>query len=152
MPRENQLGTKVLAELLPGRPRRNHVISLLTVGDDGYPNVCLLSPYQVVAIDAQSVLFAVYGESKTSANLERRGNATLLLFLPPAAYCVKGDVEPVSESPSLGSVFRMKVVLAKRDYYSRAPITSTVTFEKENVLPDYSRVFHGLAEVARKMA
>ena len=152
MTKENQLGTKVLAELRPRRPRRNLVICLLTTGEDGYPNVCLLSPYQVVAVDGKSVLLAVYEGSRTSANLERRRSATLLLFLPPAAYYIKGDAELVSRSPSLGNFFRMKVARVTRDYYSRAPITSSVTFREKGVLQDYSRVFEGLAEAARRMA
>ena len=103
-----------------------------------------------MAADGGSVLLAVYEGSRTSANLERCKSATLLLFLPPAAHYVKGDAELVSRSSTLGNVFRMKVVSATKDYYSRAPITSTVTFEEENVLPDYSRVFRGLSDAARK--
>ncbi len=152
MENKNLLGAKVLSELLPSRPRRNLVVSLLTTGADGYPNVCLLSPYQVVAVDERSVLLAVYEGSKTSTNLERRRSTTLLLFLPPAAHYIRGIAQLVSKSPALGSVFHMKVSRVTRDYYGRAPITSTVTFETENVLSDYSRVFNGLVEVAQNMA
>jgi hypothetical protein len=146
------LGTRVLAELLPRRPRHNLVVSLLTIGEDGYPNVCLLSPYQVVAKDDQTILLAVYEGSKTSANLAKRRSATLVLFLPPAAYYIKGNVETVSpKSPVPGNVFhKMRVTRATKDYYRRAPVTSTVTFEEGNVLADYSRVFQGLVEAANQ--
>ena len=151
MLKKNLLGTKVLAELLPHRPRRNIVISLLTVSEDRYPNVCLLSPYQVVAKDGQTIFLAVYEGSRTSANLAKHKGATLILFLPPAAYYVKGVVEPVSSNPSVwGNIFRMGVTRVTRDYYRRAPITSTVTFEEANVLSDYSRVFRDLVEAARQ--
>jgi hypothetical protein len=147
--KENLIGKKVLAELLPRRPRRNLVVSLLTVGDDGYPNVCLLSPYQVVAKDERTIFLAVYEGSKTSANLAKRKEATLVLFLPPAAYYIKGDVEPTSKSPVQGNDFHvLKVTGTTRDYYQKAPITSAVKFEQKNVLPYYSRVFRALAQAA----
>ena len=145
------LGARVMDAIASGRPRRNLVITLLTTGEDGYPNVCLLSPYQVVSVDGRSILLAVYEGSKTSANLERHKSATLLLFLPPAAHYVKGDVELVGSS-ELGNFFRLKVTGVTRDYYSRAPIRSTVTFEEKNVLPDYVRVFRGLVEMANRKA
>lgn len=142
------LGKKVLAELLPRRPRRNLVISLLTVGEDGCPNVCLLSPYQVVARDGRTIFLAVYEGSRTSANLAERRNATLVIFLPPAAYYIKGDTEPVESSAEGNDFHVLKVTRATRDYYQRAPITSTVRFEERNVLPDYSRVFRALVQAA----
>ena len=144
------LGKKVLAELLPRRPRRNLVVSLLTVGDDGYPNVCLLSPYQVVARDGRTVFLAVYGGSKTSANLAKRRNATLVLFLPPAAHYLKGEATPVESSVEGNDFYVLKLNRATRDYYQRAPITSTVKFEERNVLPDYSLVFRALVEAAAR--
>ena len=147
------LGAKVLAVLRPGMPRRNLVVSLLTVGEDGYPNVCLLSPFQLVAKDRSTILIAVYEGSRTLVNLARRKSATLVVFLPPAAYYIKGTVAPVSQwrgSPDTpGNVLcSMRVKKVTRDYYGRAPITSAATFEEREVLSDYSRVYQGLTKAA----
>ena len=150
------LGKKVLGVLRPGRSRRNIVVSLLTVGGDGYPNVCLLSPFQVLASSEKSLLFAVYEGSKTLANLREHKNPTLVLFLPPAAYYIKGDVERVSQQASAGLsgnvLFRMRVTRVTRDYYTKAPITSSAAFEESGVLSDYSRVYQGLVESANRLA
>jgi hypothetical protein len=154
--KESLLGRKVLKELLPRRPRRNLVIILLTVGEDGYPNVCLLSPFQVVAKDKQTIYLAVYEGSKTLANLEKCRNATLVLFIPPAAYYIKGEVKRLHQprmSFVQGNIYhRLNVKRVIRDYYRRAPIMSTVTFEQENVLSDYSRVYQSLIETAQATA
>ena len=143
--------------LAVGRPRRNLVIGLLTSGEDGYPNVCLLSPYQVVAVDRRTVLLAVYEGSNTSANLARRPGATLVVFLPPAAYYVKGNVEPVAlpKKPAGfegNDLHKMVVERVTRDYYEKAPITSPLTVEKRHVLPRYARVYRALAETASKIS
>ncbi|MDG6901455.1 MAG: hypothetical protein JRM80_05785 [Nitrososphaerota archaeon] len=149
------LGKAVMEALAVGRPRGNLVISLLTAGEDGYPNVCLLSPYQVVAVDRHAVLLAVYEGSRTSANLARRKGATLVIYLPPAAYYIKGSVDPVPpgrNTDALGNVlYQMSVQSVTRDYYAKAPITSAVTFDKRKVLPDYALVYRALAETAAKM-
>ena len=148
------LGAKVMEVLAPRRPRRNLVISLLTVGQGGHPNVCLLSPFQVVAVDKRTILLAVYEGSKTSSNLEGHRQASLVLFLPPAAFYIKGSVSPVSGSRKSfdapgNALHRMAVERVTKDYYARAPITSAVTFEEGRVLSDYSRVFDSLVKAAR---
>lgn len=150
------LGASVMEVLSPNLPRRNLVICLLTVGEDGYPNVCLLSPFQVVAASRDTVLFAVYNGTRTQTNLSERKSATFVLFLPPAAYYIKGDVEPMRLHGTTGvtgnTVHKMTVTRATRDYYRRAPITSSASFEKGQVLSDYSRVYRGLVEAARNLA
>ena len=145
---------KVLCELLPGRPRRNFIISLLTTGEDNYPNVCLLSPFQVVAKDGHTIFFVVYSGSRTQINLSKYGSATLALFLPPAAFYVKGKAKqmalPREVSELRGQVlYRMGVTHVVRDYYKKAPITSTIEFEQGGVLPYYSEVYENLAEIAK---
>ena len=154
--RRRLVGTKVLAELLPRGPRRNLVITLVTVGKDGYPNACLLSPFQVVAKDDRVLFFAVYSGSKTQANLSRHHRATLVLFSPPAAYYVKGEAEQVVLPKRVSglqgqALYRLKVTKAIRDYYAKAPITSTVEFEQSGVLPYYSRVYESMAGIVKTM-
>jgi len=148
-----KLGPKVLAELLPRWPRRNLVLALLTVGKDGYPNVCLLSPYQVVAKNNHTLFFAVYAGTKTEANLSHRGKATLVIFLPPAAYYVKGKAQPAAGGGigllSGNVTYRLEVTRSSRDYYRSARVLSSVTFDQSHVLHDYSRVYQGLVELVR---
>lgn len=140
--------------MLPGTPRHNLVITLLTVSEDGYPNVCLLSPFQVVAKDDHVIFLAVYGGSRTQANLSRRNHVTLTLFLPPAAYYIKGETREV-ESPRTRSelrgqvLYRLRVTQATRDYYRDAPIKSAVEFEQSGVFSYYSQVYESLVGVMK---
>jgi len=149
-------GRKILAELLPRHPRHNLVLTLLTVGEDGYPNVCLLSPFQVLARANHTIFFAVYSGSKTQTNLSERGKATFVIFLPPAAYYIRGKVEPIASFERIArlkgnTLYRFEVTNASRDYYRKAPIMSTVTFDKRHVRRDYERVYQGLLELASKL-
>ena len=149
------LGGRVLAELLPRHPRRNLVLTLLTTDEDGFPNVCLLSPFQVLARDNHTIVFAVYSGSKTQVNLSERGRATFVVFLPPAAYYVKGRVESISSFEHITSLrgntpYLFEVTSASRDYYRKAPITSAVTFNNRYVLREYERLYSGLVELASK--
>lgn len=149
------MNARVLAELLPHKPRSSLVIALLTVDEKGYPNVCLLSPFQVVAKDSSTILFEVYSGSKTQVNLWKRKRATLVIFLPPAAYYVKGTAKrltlPERASERGGNVLhRFDVIQVTRDYYRRAPITSAVTFDQSRILRDYTDVYQGLVEAVSK--
>lgn len=83
------------------------MVSLLTVDAKKYPNVCLLSPFQVLASGPKSVHLLVYGGSGTERNLEKHGEATLVAFIPPGAYYIKGRAAKVkpSLSPSASATF-----------------------------------------------
>ncbi|HKT21220.1 MAG TPA: hypothetical protein VJR06_01160 [Nitrososphaerales archaeon] len=148
------LGPPVLKELGPTKARKNDVIVLVTVGKEGRPGVCLLSPFQVIASDRRTIHLAVYKGSRTDSNLSERGKATLAIFLPPAAYYVEGDVAKAgslaSALPSGNVHYRFTVSGVFKDYYEKAPITSKVTFDETEILGDYRRVFSSLAEAAAR--
>ena len=141
------LDDRVFAELRAKLPRSNTVISLLTVGDDLLPNVCLLSPYQVLARDERVLLIAVYSGSRTHDNLTKRGIATLLLFIPPAAYYIKGRIDHVGFSGG-NEVYRLHVSDFSMDYYEKAHIVSNVMFDVGAVLAHYTEVYEKLAELS----
>lgn len=63
------------------------ILPLLTVDDNGYPHVCLLSRAEVAA-DRQHV-YAVIASPTTIANLQRCGRATLVVFGDTAATYTK---------------------------------------------------------------
>lgn len=150
------MNAKILAELLPSKSRSNLVVTLLTLGEDGYPNVCLLSPFQVLAKDRRTIFFVVYEGSRTQANLSKRSSATFVLFLPPAAYYVKGRARqltpPVGVSELSGNaLYRFDITQVSRDYYRRAPIMSAVTFDQNRILHDYTEVYAGLVDAVSGM-
>lgn len=98
------------------------------------------------------MFFAVYSGSNTQVNISKRNSVTFVLFLPPAAYYIKGIAERVVQPRRLSRLrgqvlYKLKAVRVSRDYYRRAPIISTAKFEQSGVLPYYSQVYESLVKV-----
>jgi hypothetical protein len=65
------------------------VLPLCTVDEAGFPHAALLGAWEIVALDASSLRFAVAGSSRSAANLRRTAHATLLIVDHTAAHYVK---------------------------------------------------------------
>ena len=81
-----------LAELLNGVDLDRKVgltVELLTVGDDGWPNVALLSAGEVVVVGPSQVRIALWPDSQTSRNLAARERCTLTLVQGGAAHYLR---------------------------------------------------------------
>lgn len=88
----------IIVETLSGFPEvgvTEAIIPLLSVDDDGYPNVCLLSRAQLEA--DLSHIFAIITGSTTKANVVRDRRATLVVFTSKAAYYCKLEVVSLAE-------------------------------------------------------
>lgn len=64
---------------------------LLTVDDDGFPHVALLSPGEVLACGKSEVRLALYGSGKTIENIASRSRLTLAILEPGLCCYVKGS-------------------------------------------------------------
>lgn len=62
---------------------------LLTVTEEGFPHTALLSVGEVYAPTPGELRLALWRTSRSTANLARTGRATLVAFVPPAAYYVE---------------------------------------------------------------
>lgn len=102
-------------EALQGRPgvgAWNPMLPLITVDDQGYPHVCLLSQAQLDADDEH--VYAVVASPTTIANLTRTGRATLVVVTGECAIYTKLDsCELTDEGDWLGVAFTVAHV--KRD-------------------------------------
>jgi len=81
-----------LAELLNGVDLNRKVgltVELLTVGDDGWPNVALLSAGEVVVVGPSQVRIALWPDSQTSRNLAAHERCTLTLVQGGAAHYLR---------------------------------------------------------------
>ena len=81
-----------LAELLNGVDLDRKVgltVELLTVGDEGWPNVALLSAGEVVVVGPREVRVALWPDSQTSRNLAARVQCTLTLVQGGAAHYLR---------------------------------------------------------------
>jgi flavin reductase (DIM6/NTAB) family NADH-FMN oxidoreductase RutF len=81
-----------LADLLNGVDLHSKVgltVELLTVGDEGWPNVALLSAGEVVVVGPSQVRIALWPDSQTSRNLAAREQCTLTLVQGGAAHYLR---------------------------------------------------------------
>jgi hypothetical protein len=136
-----------LIKLLSGRRRRKIVIELLTVDGNGFPHICLLSPYQVVTKSGSDVLFCVYADSETSRLLEKLGRCTFVFFAPPAAFYVKATVEVLPLIREKLRFYNVRSLSVYEDLDGGAPIMTVPTFKKGS-LSEYRRVFRELMRIA----
>jgi hypothetical protein len=71
------------------RRRRRLVLPLLTTDPEGYPRSALLTLSEVRATSARTLVVAVSAGSRTSMNLIRRGQATLLYLTRGVAASIQ---------------------------------------------------------------
>jgi hypothetical protein len=74
--------------------REGFTLQLMTVRDDGWPHLALLSVGEVVVVDARRLRLAIWPGSTSAANLAARGQATLAAVLAPVSYLVRVSVGP----------------------------------------------------------
>ncbi|MEM3191297.1 MAG: hypothetical protein QW292_04240 [Candidatus Parvarchaeota archaeon] len=123
--------------------RKNSVIFLLTVDNDGFPHVALLSPYQVVAVDENRLLIAVQKGTRSQMYLKEKMRGTLILQLKPAVYYVEFEASP---APNWGeykkeALYSCSVRNVLEDYSSKAPFISELKFYHEEIYKDYTAGF-----------
>ena len=83
---------RAIEEALSGeafKRRRRLVLPLLTTDPEGYPRAALLTLSEVRATSARSLAVAVSAGSRTSLNLIRRGQATLLYLTRGVAASIQ---------------------------------------------------------------
>ena len=82
------------------------MIPLLTVDEESYPHVCLLSRAELDA--DMNHIYAVVASSVTKSNILRDRRATLIVFTPRTAYYSKLDAALTKEDGHLlGVVFAL---------------------------------------------
>jgi hypothetical protein len=132
------------------KSRKNVVILLVSVDEDGYPRVCLLSPFQIISRTPSELCFVVYPNSKTRKNLDRTRKATLIIPESTGLLYVKGDLQYLEEIElSDGNhqpLFSMKGLSVSIDKSKEAPINSQMTFDTSIIGSRYRRDFELMAK------
>lgn len=137
-------GLEVFAHTNPVRP--NKVVVLVSVDSSGHPRPSLLSPYQVVwGPGSSEILLAVHAGTHAAQNLRERGVAALVVFTPPSAIYVQGDVRMLRE---VGGevVFSLHPTRVREDRSEAAPILSEPLFDDSMVKAQYTRTLLALLE------
>jgi len=146
-----------LFELLDGRDlaqKEGETLLLLTVGEDGFPRIALLSVGEVLAVSPDELRLALWPASTTTSNLARTGRATLAAFLGGTAY----DVELLARQlPELRTSrghyarFAAEVRSARADAVSYAELLGGVRFRLKDaprVVAGWERTIEALREDA----
>jgi hypothetical protein len=111
-------------------------IELLTVAEDGWPGVALLSVGEVLAMSESEIRLALWPVSRTTANLTRTGQGVLAFVHAGAAYSVRLETERGDDLPGPLAAFAGQVAGVRRDEVDYARLTSGITFD----LPDAQAV------------
>ena len=122
--------------------RDNSVIFLLTVDQNEFPHVALLSPYQVVAQNHEKLFLLVYRKSRSQVLLRSRGRCTLILQdLPSVLYIVLNVKRVNSWEENDEALYSASIVDISRDYSEKSPLISDLRFQEENVKGHYQHSF-----------
>ena len=104
---------------------------LVTLGEDGYPHPCLVTPGELLAGDGSTLRLALYEQSTATRNLRARPTATLCHAQDGAGYYVKVDVSTFpSSDPALEGLatFTLQVRHVLKDSEEGAEVTSSFQF------------------------
>ena len=96
----DSLPEDALALLRPGNldEKRNRVVQIITVDEEGWANAGMLSYADVIAKDGGSLNLATWGDGECAADLRRNGRITLLVIDDDMAYYVKGRASEIQVS------------------------------------------------------
>ena len=104
-------------------------IELLTVAEDGWPGVALLSAGEVLAMSGSEVRLALWPDSRTTANLTRAGQGVLEFVHDGAGFTVRLETRRAADLPGPLARFEGRVVGVRRDEVGYARLTSGITFD-----------------------
>ena len=120
------------------------VILMLTVDEESWPHVAMLSHWEVFAPDSMTIRAATYLGSRTSNNLLRDGKVTLVFVNETMSYYVKGDARLTRErmsSDSSNSLFTITVAQVYEDVLEGAAIKTGITFSKSSGTEPHEDLF-----------
>ena len=93
----DSLPDDALALLRPGNldEKRNRVVQIITVDEEGWANAGMLSYADVIANDGGNLHLATWGDGECATDLRRNGRITLLVIDDDMAYYVKGRASEI---------------------------------------------------------
>jgi len=137
----------------------DEVVFLISIDDDGFPNIALLSFSDLLVKSSKILLFAVGENSSSRKNLTRAKRGTIFFWggKNSGIYYVKGRtrlVKPFMKTSVEGfncSALILKVEKVSRDYSSVARLLSTVTYETKRVTRSHKELLKELQILSRSL-
>ena len=126
----------VLHALLDGEglaAKEGTTLLLMTVTEDGWPHVAMLSVGELLAVDAERLRAALWPNSTATRNLTAVGQATIALVHKGVAYYLRcrarrgADLDVPSSEAGL-SYFELELEDILEDVVPYAELTSGITF------------------------
>jgi hypothetical protein len=110
-------------------------ILLATTTAEGRPNIAMLSPGEVLARDAGTVLLALHATSRTTRALRASGRGLLHVVADGAAHRISLRVRAVvpPSEPGGDALFVTDVAEALEDRVPYAEVTSGITYRLRDV-------------------
>lgn len=156
------LGSRLTRELLQKIKRESNVntnetVFLISIGEEGFPNVALLSYLDISVVSSKRLVLAIGENSTAMKNLTKRGRGTLVFWLGKShgLYYVKGKFSLMRErlvSKVEGftcSAFLMSVQVLSQDHSSKARLLSTVTYDQSKTNEAHVDLFRELKTISR---
>ncbi|MCX5540844.1 pyridoxamine 5'-phosphate oxidase family protein [Paraburkholderia sp. CNPSo 3076] len=105
-------------------------VRLSTVSEDGWPHGAQLSAGEILAVNAATLLIAIWPQSSTTANLARDGRLTLSLVHDGALLEIRARSHAVAQRQTALelSVFRVEIESVTEHRAKYAEVLSGVTF------------------------
>lgn len=109
-------------------------VLLCTVTSDGWPNLAMLSPGEVLATDDRTVRIALHPTSATCRSLRIAGRGLLSVVADGAAYRIRISARHIPEpaSPGADELFEAVVDAVTEDRVPYARVTHGVTYRLED--------------------
>jgi hypothetical protein len=116
-------------------------VQLLTVDEDGWPRVALLSVGEVVALSTSTIRIALWPNSHATENLTRTGAGTLAFIHGGVAQTVTVETKRGADlaHPSPRAVFDAHVREHRADAVAYARLTGGIGFELPEPAPVLER-------------
>ncbi|AUS24607.1 pyridoxamine 5'-phosphate oxidase family protein [Paenibacillus sp. P2(2022)] len=134
---------KELFTLLNGKElehKQQEAMMLLTVTEDQWPHIAMISVGEIVALDEENLRLALWPGTTTTGNIIRTGKATLAVFTGGQAHYVRLSLEHLSalrDAKHVRERFAAQVFAAREDSAQYADILTGVTIrlkEPESVI------------------
>ena len=114
-------------------------ISILTVGDDGWPRLSLLSVGELLSTSGADIRLALHAHSGTTAALTASGRAMLHVVCDATVYKIRVQVRRVDPDPAPGAggdvdlaFFAGEVCRVDEDRVAYAELTSGITYRLDD--------------------
>ena len=109
------------------------IIPIFTIDEAGWAHPALLSYYEVVAKDPNTLDMALWKNSSTANNLRKTGKITLMVSDRAVNYYLKGSVRELEyEMTGAAPVTRFRITLEQviEDQEANAEITTGLTYKR----------------------